>query len=100
MMQEPIRITIIEDDATIREGYQYLLNTAEDCTVVSTYPSVEGALRKIEHDAPNVVLLDVELPGTNGTDALRKIKKLLPDAYVIILTVYEQDTLIFRALGN
>lgn len=97
---QPIRITIIEDDATIRDGYQYLLNTAEDCTVVSAYPSVEAAIRKLEADAPNVILLDVELPGTNGIDALPKIKKLLPDTYVIILTVYEQDTLIFRALGN
>ena len=94
------KITIIEDDATIREGYQYLINAADDCTVVSTYASVEAALRKLESDAPDVILLDVELPGISGIDALPKIKKLLPEVYVIILTVYEQDTLIFRALGN
>ena len=93
-------ITIIEDDATIREGYQYLINAADDCRVVSAYPSMEAALRKLEGDKPDVILLDVELPGISGIDALPKIKKLLPDVYVIILTVYEQDALIFRALGN
>ena len=47
-----------------------------------------------------MLLLDVELPGISGIDALPKIKKLIPEAYILILTVYEQDILIFRALGN
>lgn len=94
-----IRITLVEDDATLREGYAYLLGQAEDCTVVSTYATAEEALKRIERDAPDVVLLDVELPGISGIDALPKMKKVLPEAHFLILTVYEQDMLIFRALG-
>jgi DNA-binding NarL/FixJ family response regulator len=68
--------------------------------VVSTYPSFEAASKKIAADAPDVLLLDVELPGTNGIDAIPKLKKIIPELHILILTVYEQDTLIFRALGN
>jgi DNA-binding NarL/FixJ family response regulator len=68
--------------------------------VVSTYPSYEDAAKKITADDPDVILLDVELPGITGIDAIPKLKKLIPDVHILILTVYEQDLLIFRALGN
>ncbi len=95
-----IRVSLIEDDETIREGYAYLIAHTPGYKVVSTYGSVEAALKRLPSDAPDVLLLDVELPGTNGIDALPKLKKLIPDLQILILTVYEQDTLIFRALGN
>jgi len=94
-----IRISLIEDDATIREGFAYLIGQAADCEVVSTYATAEDAIKKLERDAPDVVLVDVELPGQSGIDALPKLKKALPDTHFIILTVYEQEMLIFRALG-
>jgi len=95
-----IRVSIVEDDETIREGFAYLISHTPGYTVVSTYPSVEDALKKIEKDDPDVILLDVELPGISGIDGLPKLKKLLPETHILILTVYEHDTLIFRALGN
>ena len=95
-----IRVSIIEDDDTIREGYDYLISQTPGYKVVSTYNSFESAAKKIVADAPDVLLLDIELPGTKGVDAITKLKKLIPDLHILILTVYEQDTLIFRALGN
>lgn len=95
-----IRVCIIEDDETIREGYAYLIGQTEGYTIVNTYPSYEEAAKKIANDDPDVILLDVELPGLSGIDAIPKLKKLLPETYILILTVYEQDMLIFRALGN
>jgi len=95
-----ILVSIIEDDETIREGYAYLIGHTPGYKVISTYASYEEAAKKLVHDNPDVLLLDVELPGINGIDALPKIKKLIPDLHVLILTVYEQDTLIFRALGS
>lgn len=95
-----IRVSLIEDDKTIREGFSYLIDSTPGYAVVSSYASVEDALKKIASDAPDVLLLDVELPGISGIDALPKIKKALPETYILILTVYEQETLIFRALGN
>lgn len=95
-----ILVCIIEDDETIREGYEYLINNTSGYRVVSSYPSFESAAKKIAKDDPDVILLDVELPGISGIDAIPKLKKLVPEAYILILTVYEQDLLIFRALGN
>lgn len=95
-----IRVSIIEDDETIRDGFSYLISHTPGFKVVSSYGSFELAAKKIAADAPDVLLLDVELPGTNGIDAIPKFKKIIPDLHILILTVYEQDTLIFRALGN
>lgn len=95
-----IRVSIIEDDETIREGYSFLIGNTAGYKVVSNYPSYEEAAKKIATDDPDVILLDVELPGISGIDAIPKLKKLLPETYILILTVYEQDLLIFRALGN
>ena len=95
-----ICVSIIEDDQTIRDGYAYLINNTDGYKVVSTYPSYEDAAKKITADDPDVILLDVELPGITGIDAIPKLKKLIPDVHILILTVYEQDLLIFRALGN
>lgn len=95
-----IHVSLIEDDETIREGFTYLIDQTPGYKVVSAYASYEEASKKIASDRPDVLLLDVELPGISGIDALPKIKKLIPDLHVLILTVYEQDALIFRALGN
>jgi DNA-binding NarL/FixJ family response regulator len=95
-----ITVGIIEDDATIRNGYAYLIGNTPGYKIAGSYPSFEDASKKIANDNPDVILLDVELPGINGIDAIPKLKKLVPDAYILILTVYEQDLLIFRALGN
>jgi DNA-binding NarL/FixJ family response regulator len=95
-----IRVAIIEDDETIREGYAFLIGNTTGYKIVGTYPSFEDAAKKIVQDDPDVILLDVELPGITGIEALPKLKKLLPETHIIILTVYEQEMLIFRSLGN
>ena len=95
-----IRVAIIEDDETIREGYAFLIGNTSGYKIAGTYPSYEDAFKKIVHDDPDVILLDVELPGMSGIEALPKLKKLLPETHILILTVYEQEMLIFRALGN
>ncbi len=95
-----ILVTIIEDDETIREGYAFLIGNTTGYKIASTYPSYEEAAKKIVNDNPDVILLDVELPGISGIEALPKLKKVLPDTHILILTVYEQEMLIFRALGN
>lgn len=95
-----IRICLIEDDATIRDGYAFLLGSTTGLSVVATYPNADDALKKIAADQPDVILLDIELPGSSGLDALPKLKKMLPDTYILMLTVYEQPNHIFRALGT
>ena len=95
-----ILVAIVEDDRTIREGYAFLIGNTPGYKVVATYPSCEDALKKLAHDNPDVILLDVELPGISGIEALPRFTKLVPDAKILILTVYEQEQLIFQALAN
>ncbi len=100
-MTDPfIRIGIIEDDETIRESYSYLIGSIDGYRVVCTFASFEEAVKTITGESPDVILLDIELPGINGVDAIPKLKKLLPDTQIIILTVYENEEMIFKALTN
>lgn len=99
-MKGDIRVVIIEDDDTIRDGYAYLIGAADGYEVTNTYSSYEHAAKNIIADRPDVILLDIELPGTNGIEAIPKLKKICPHCYILILTVYESEKQIFSALAN
>jgi len=99
-MDNNIRIIIIEDDQILRDGYAFLIGQSEGYEVICTYASFDDAAKKVASDAPDVILLDIELPGTNGIEAIPKLKKMLPQAHILILTVYESEKLIFDALSN
>jgi DNA-binding NarL/FixJ family response regulator len=68
--------------------------------VVNSYPSVEDALPELAKEKPDVILLDIELPGIKGIDAIPKIKNLLPKTFILMLTVYENEDMVFTALSN
>ncbi len=95
-----IRIVIIEDDETIRDAYTYLINEAAGYTVVKTYSSAEAALKELKQDDPHIILLDVELPGISGIEAISRIKSVMEDVYIIMLTVYDHQQTVFDALGR
>jgi len=93
-------IVIIEDDDVLRKAYSTLINEEEGYRVINTYESCEEALLNIGNDRPHVILLDFELPGMNGIDAIPLIKKKLPRCYILMLTVYEFEDQIFNALSK
>jgi DNA-binding NarL/FixJ family response regulator len=93
-------IVIIEDDDVLRAAYSTLINEEDGYRVINTYPSCEEALKHIAIDKPHVILLDFELPGMNGIEAIPLIKKKLPRCYILMLTVYEFETQIFDALSK
>jgi len=95
-----IRIAIIEDDDTIRDGYAYLLGNEPDFIIAGTYASYEEAEHDIVTKQPDVILLDVQLPGIRGVDAIPPLKKLMPNVHILIITVYESEEIIFTALRN
>jgi len=95
-----IKIVIIEVDEIIRTNYAFLIGQTRDYQVINTYPSFDEATKTLVIDDPDVILLDIELPGTNGIEAIPKIRKLLPDVHILILTVYESEKIIFEALSN
>jgi DNA-binding NarL/FixJ family response regulator len=96
--KEPIHVVIIEDDETIRHGFTYLINASQNYKVINSYPNVESALPNLAADKPHVVLLDIELPGIKGIDAIPKIKHILPKTHILMLTVYDNEDNVFNAL--
>ena len=93
-----ISIMLIEDDTTIRDGIAYLLDSTDGFSVCGQFSSFDEAGSHLETLLPDVILLDIELPGVNGIDALLEIRKKLPETQVLILTVYENERTIFKAL--
>ncbi|WP_018628860.1 response regulator [Niabella aurantiaca] len=95
-----INVCIIEDDEIIRKGYVSLLQADPDFFISGDYPSVEASLKHLEAACPDILLLDIQLPGMKGVDALPLIKKTLPQVRIIMLTVHENPEFIFTALKN
>lgn len=92
------RITIIEDNVSIREGFRAVLDTIEKYEVMNLYSNCEDALANLDQDQPDVVLMDIELPGIDGIAGTIRIKKQLPNCIVLIITVLEDSEKVFRSL--
>ncbi|GAB3427077.1 response regulator [Niabella aquatica] len=97
---QPYNICVIEDDEVIRKSYVSLLQEDETFFVSGAYASVEAALKLLNENQPDVILLDIQLPGIKGVDAIPAIKKILPETRIIMLTVHESNDLVFTALKN
>lgn len=95
----PINVSIVEDSDKFRETLARVLNRAEGFHCISNYPSAEDALKALPQDKPNVVLMDINLPGINGVECVRQLKQLIPEIQVMMLTVYEDTENIFNALA-
>ena len=99
MTHEPsIKICIIEDDALILKSLQQVLNNAEGYSVTGTFFSAEAALENLKEHHPDVLLLDIDLPGMNGIEAIPKLHKLQPELNIVMLTVHEESEIVFSAL--
>ena len=97
-LNHSIKICIVEDDALILKSLQQVLNNAEGFSVTGTFFSAEAALENLKEHHPDVVLLDIDLPGISGIDAIPKIKKLQPELNIVMLTVHDEAELVFSAL--
>ena len=89
----PIRVVLVDDNEIVRKGLQEALEHSDDFTVVGQTGEAEEALGLAERLRPDVILMDVLMPGKNGVDACREITTALPDAKVLMLTAYsDRDT--------
>jgi len=93
-----IRVSIVEDDARVRGGLVQLINISDGFQCVSFHSSAEAALKDLPEAKPDVVLMDINLPGLNGVECVRQLKPLLPPTQIMMLTVYEETEMIFKAL--
>ncbi len=94
----PIDVSIVEDDAGIRESLATLINGASKLRCVSSHPNAEEALRDIPLKKPDVVLMDINLPRMNGIECVQRLKGLLPQLQVLMLTVFEDEDQLFKSL--
>jgi RNA polymerase sigma factor (sigma-70 family) len=95
-----ITVSIVEDDPRVRESLAGLISRAPGFQCVSHYATGEEALAQIPKKKPEVVLMDINLPGMSGIDCVRKLKQIEPSCQIVMLTVYENTEQIFKALAN
>ena len=97
-MPDPVRVAIVEDGRDIRDGLVALIAGTPGFLCTGAFDSMEPALAAMDREAPDVVLIDLGLPCMSGTEGIRVLKARHPDLPIVVLTIYDDDERIFRAL--
>lgn len=95
---EPIRIVIVEDDNDIRDTYRVIINGSSKFKVINTFANVRDALESFVLELPDIILMDIGLPGINGIQGTRMIHEKYPDTEVVMVTVHEDSDYVYQAL--
>lgn len=94
----PIKVAIVEDSQEVREGIAYLLNASNGFQCVATFGSAEEALNDLVRAEPDVVLMDIGLPGISGIDCIRQLKPANPQIEFMVLSVFEDEERILESI--
>ncbi|MGA8264528.1 MAG: response regulator transcription factor [Ignavibacteriaceae bacterium] len=97
-IKDIIRVAILDDDKDFREIFSDLLNKSNGFKCVGAYQDYKEVLGKIENDLPDILLLDIEMPGKSGIETLKELKNIYPNVQVMMLTVYSDSEKIFQSL--
>jgi DNA-binding NarL/FixJ family response regulator len=98
MMMEPIRILLVEDQTLMRQGLKTILNLEPGLRVVGEATDGEAGIRQALDLRPDVILMDVQMPGMSGIEAIAAICAVWPDAKIIILTTFGRDEYVFQGV--
>ncbi len=93
-----IRVSIVEDEKNLRKSFSEAIEKTPGYACIGLYPDAESAIAGIPRVPPDVVILDINLPGMNGIECLRRLRPLVPDAKFLMFTVYDESEKIFEAL--
>ena len=97
-MRKDISVVLFEDNYLLRDSYYQLINGTPGFTCTGAYDDASDLVFKIKKSNPDVVLMDIDLPGINGIDAVTIIKHNFPEVNIIMQTVFEDDDKIFSAI--
>lgn len=100
MKTKPVEICIVEDDSGMRDSLREILACTDGLTCTGAFGSAEEALAQLPTLRPQVVLMDINLPGMSGVDCVPRLVGLLPDTHIIMLTVYDDTDVIFQSLAS
>lgn len=95
-----ITVSIVDDESQLRQSIVTFINGSAGFRCVSAYGSAEAALQGLAAQPPDVVLMDIHMAGMNGIECVEKLKDLLPNIQIVMLTVYEDTEQIFKALAS
>ena len=93
-----IRLMIVDDQPLIRRGLAMMLDTESDIEIVATAADGQQAIEAALEFEPDVVIMDLQMPGISGVDAIREITSQKPDTRVVVLTTFDHDDLVFDAI--
>ena len=93
-----INVAVVEDNDTIREGLKILIDGTSGYTCAAIYSECKAMIEDIAAVNPDILLMDIGLPGINGIEGIRQAKEILPKLTILVLTVYDENDLIFDAL--
>ena len=96
----PLRVAIVEDNGGLRRSFVRLVNNTLGMACAGSWPEAESAIAQLPTLKPDVVLMDINLPGMSGIECTARLKQLCPKVQVIMVTVYEDADSIFRALQS
>ena len=96
--REPVRVVVVDDHALIREGVRALLGSIEGMEIVGEAASGDEALRVVRESRPDVVLMDLHMPGTDGITATREISTAFPSTSVLVVSMLDDDASVFAAM--
>jgi len=98
LLVKEIRVTLFDDSADLREGLFHLINMTEGFTLAGLFSDCTNVIENVNETMPDVVLMDIDMPGMSGIEGVRLIKNNFPDINILMLTVFEDDDKIFEAL--
>ena len=95
----PIRVLLVDDHPVVRTGYRHLLQTGTDIAVVAEADDSTSACEAFKAHKPDVVVMDISLPGVSGIEAMRRMRAHRPEARVLIFSMHDEAIFVSRALG-